>query len=188
MVHFCMTLNGNHHPKPMMRPPIHFNTVQFTIGIAALILGVLVYVLDRPAGQTYFIPGSLDMSTGLHSAFGTLGNHLPTFFHTLSFCLITAALLNVRTPGALVICTSWLMVDAAFEIGQHADIAPLLAKQVPEWFNHLPVLENTAGYFLHGNFDPLDLLSIFLGALVAFGLILVTQRFTPSGGNRTDGV
>lgn len=188
MVYFCMTLNGNHHPKPIMRPPIHFNTVQLTIGIAALAVGVLVYALDRPAGQTYFIPDTFNISTGLHSAFGALGNHLPTFFHTFSFCLITAALLNVRTTGALVICTSWLIVDAAFEIGQHADIAPLLIKRIPEWFSHLPVLENTASYFLHGRFDPLDLLSIVLGAAAAFVLILATRRFDPSSGGAANGV
>ncbi|MCF6211357.1 MAG: hypothetical protein L3K24_11985 [Gammaproteobacteria bacterium] len=91
-----------------------------------------------------------------------------------------------------MICTSWLMVDAAFEIGQHTDIAPLLAKQVPEWFNRLPILKNTAGYFLHGNFDPLDLLSLSLslslGALMAFVLILATRRFAFSGDGATDGV
>jgi len=171
-----------------MHHQTRFNIVQLTIGIAALAIGVLVYALDRPAGQTYFIPDTLNISTGLHSAFGALGNHLPTFFHTLSFCLITAALLNVRTTGALVICTSWLIVDAAFEIGQHADIAPLLINRIPEWFSRLPVLENTASYFLHGRFDPLDLLSILLGALTAFVLILATRRFGPSGDGSADNV
>jgi len=56
MVYFCMTLNGNHHPKPIMRPPIHFNTVQLTIGIAALAVGVLVYALDR---ADLFHPGHI---------------------------------------------------------------------------------------------------------------------------------
>ena len=80
------------------------------------------------------------------------------------------------------------MADPACEIGQHTDIAPLLAKQLPEWFNRLPILENTAGYFLHGNFDPLDLLSIFLGALTAFVLTLATRRFAFSGDDTTDSV
>jgi len=173
------------------RPPSLFNRPRLFTGLGALGLGVLLYLLDRPAGRTYFIPQFLaealqpDGGTGL---FGALGQQLPTFLHTFALCLLTAALLRVGWRGALGICGGWLLIDAAFEIGQHQRIAPVLARWTPDWFTHIPVLDNTASYFLHGRFDPLDLLSIFLGAAAAFVLILVTRRFDPPGDGTADGV
>ena len=162
----------------MVKLAQYFNLVRLALGLAALVLGVLVYAADRPAAQTYFLPRALELHTG-SSTFGALGQHLPTLLHVLAFCLLTAALLRVGLRGALAICGGWLAIDAAFEIGQHPDIAPVLARWTPDWFDGIPLLENTASYFLHGRFDPLDLASIVVGAALALPLILATRRFDP---------
>ncbi|HFE32524.1 MAG TPA: hypothetical protein ENJ17_04345 [Gammaproteobacteria bacterium] len=185
-----------HPSKPLSstathRPPSLFNRPRLFTGLAALALGALLYLLERPAARTYFIPRTLaemlqpDGGAGL---FGALGQQLPTFLHTFSLCLLTAALLRVGWRGALGICGAWLVTDALFELGQQTTTAEWLARHVPAWFQHVPVLDNTASYFLHGRFDPLDLLSIVLGAAAAFVLILATRRFDPSSGGAANGV
>jgi len=156
-----------------------FNRVRLLLGLTSLGFGVLVYAFDRPADQVYFLPDALHVPEQLQGSFGLLGQHLPTFLHVLAFCLLTAAFLPVKTRGALVICSTWLLIDAAFEAAQHAAIAPWAVRALPDWFARVPVLENTAAYFRNGRFDPIDLLSIGLGALLGLLLILVTRRFDP---------
>lgn len=181
-------------PSPTTTPNLPrnlFNHPRLFTGLGALALGTLLYLLDRPAERTYFIPQFLadalqpDGGAGL---FGGLGQQLPTFLHTFAFCLLTAALLRVGVRGSLAICSGWLMIDAAFEIGQHPDIAPVLARWTPDWFSAIPVLDNTAGYFLNGRFDPYDLISIVVGAVLALPLILATRRFDPPGDSAADNV
>ena len=159
-----------------------FNRPRLLTGLAALVLGSLFYLLSRPAERTYFIPQYLADSLqpkGGADLLGVLGQQFPTFVHTFALCLLTAALLRVGLRGALAICGGWLLVDAAFEIGQHPDIAPVLVRWIPAWFRHVPLLDNTAAYFLNGRFDPLDLASIVAGAALALPLILATRRFDP---------
>ncbi len=172
------------YPMSSPRRPLLFNLPRLFTGLAALGLGVLYYLLERSAERTYFIPQFLAdalQSGGGGSVLGALGQQLPTLAHTFALCLLTAALLPVGRRGALAICAGWLAVDAAFEVGQHPRIAPWLAQRVPDWFAGVPVLENTASYFLHGRFDPLDLASIVLGALLALPVILATRRYDPPG-------
>ena len=69
--------------------------------LAAILLaaGLLVYALDR-GGAVYFLSGwtSAPPSTGFP---GPLGNHLPTFLHTLAFILMVSIrrlILNTDNP------------------------------------------------------------------------------------------
>lgn len=78
--------------------------------------------------------------------------------------------------GGLLVCLIWMLINAAFEIGQHQDIAPVVVKLLPGWFSHLPILSNTASYFTHGVFDPYDLLSLMMGAVVAYVVIRLTIK------------
>jgi hypothetical protein len=43
---------------------------------------------------------------------------------------------------------------------------------IPDWFSNYLFLENTRDYFLQGHFDYLDLLSIALGSLAAYILLI----------------
>jgi hypothetical protein len=68
----------------------------------------------------------------------------------------------------------WFVVDCAFEIGQHFSTSA--AKLVPEWFNKLPFLESTVNYFKKGVFDWADLAAIFTGTLLAYWVLVKTER------------
>lgn len=145
------------------------------IALGALALGTLVYLLDRPAATVYLLPQALSFARGHHPWFGALGGHLPEFVHVYAFILLTVAV--SPWPGRVwPICAFWWTVDSLFELGQHPAIAPHIAAALPAWFQHVPLLDNTANYFLRGTFDPGDLAAIALGTLVAYVTVGVIRR------------
>ncbi len=150
------------------------NKAQIVIGLAVLLLGTMVYVVDRPWEQTIFVPGDLSLFPLTPSVFGVTGHSLPTFAHVFAFSLLTIALVGGAKRAAITVCLGWCLVEAAFELGQHLALA--LATAMPPWFAGLPMLNKSASYFLHGTFDPLDILAIALGALAAYFVIQRTTR------------
>jgi len=150
--------------------------IELLLGVAALALGTLVYVIDRPPGETA-LPDSINLYGTLPALFGAIGQSFPAFAHIFAFSLLTAACLGNGRYVAVGACATWLLVDMAFELGQHPSLAPYVAAAVPEWFQEIPILGRAAGFFLNGTFDPWDLAAIFAGALVAYAtLSLISQR------------
>ena len=143
---------------------------QIITGALALALGVVVYVLDRPASQTYFITQGASLYQKGAAWFGVFGNYLPDFLHAFAFCLITIGVMGGGRRIAIQASIFWLLVDGLFELGQHKAISKVIVHYIPDWFKQIPLLENTAAYFSHGRFDPLDLLSIALGVVAAYVL------------------
>jgi len=140
---------------------------QAALGALALAVGVLVYVLDRPAGQVPFL-SALNLADATPVIFGVVGGSLPTFAHTFAFSLLTAAWLGGGKRAGLWACLTWFGIDSAFEIGQQPEVAVRLVELVPGWFEYLPFLAQADSYFLSGTFDTWDLASIVLGAAAAF--------------------
>ncbi len=68
------------------------NKAQIVIGLAALLLGTMVYVVDRPGDQS-FVPSAISLVPFTPSVFGVVGHSLPTFTHVFAFSLFTAAVL-----------------------------------------------------------------------------------------------
>ena len=157
-----------------MRP---VNKIQILIGIIGLLLGSLIYLVDRPPGQTYFVySNALNVSLykTLPNLFGSIGNSLPAFIHVFSFILITAGLTASRKRDYLIICLFWFTVDSAFELGQH--FKTLSSRLIPDWFAGIPYLENTENYFLKGTFDFHDLAAITFGIIAAYAMLLTTAE------------
>jgi len=153
------------------------NKRQILIGMSSLIIGTLVYLVDRSPDQTYFVfssPFNISLFNTLPIIFGSIGNNLPAFIHAFSFILITAALVSCRNRGYIIICLSWFFVDCAFELGQKFSFWAL--KIIPDWFAGLPFLENTGNYFVHGTFDYFDLAAITMGTVIAFFVLLFTNK------------
>lgn len=153
------------------------NKLQILIGVGGLILGSLVYLIDRPPDQTYFVSFSkikISLFNTIPNLFGVIGNTLPDFLHVFSFILITAGLFSCKKRGYLIICLSWFFVDAAFELCQKFNTLPL--RIIPDWFEGIPFLENTKNYFQRGTFDMLDLVAIAVGTTAAYFVILITSK------------
>jgi hypothetical protein len=153
------------------------NTRQIFIGIAILLLGSLVYLVDRPPGQTYFVyssPVNISLNHLIPNLFGPIGNSLPAFVHIFSFILITAGLIGNQKRVYLIICLGWFLVDCAFEFGQKYN--SLALNIIPDWFAGIPFLENTKNYFLYGTFDFSDLAAITMGTVIAYFVLLSTNK------------
>lgn len=153
------------------------NRVQILIGVLGLALGSLVYIVDRPPDQTYFvIKSGIDISlfNTFPNLFGPLGNSLPTFIHVFSFILVTAGLISCQKRGCLVICLSWFLFDCAFELGQKHRTWPL--ELIPDSLVEIPFLESTEDYFLYGTFDHFDLAAIAMGAATAYFVLVATME------------
>jgi ABC-type xylose transport system permease subunit len=142
-----------------------------------LLIGSLIYLIDRPPDQTYFVfssPINISLSNIMPNVFGLIGNSLPEFIHVFSFIVITAGLIFCNKRGYLIICLCWFLIDSAFEMGQTFN--NLASKIIPDWFKGIPFLENTENYFLKGTFDFFDLAAIALGATTAYFVLLITNK------------
>jgi len=146
------------------------------LALALLLLttGIMVYLLDRGAA-VYFLPDWAAGHTG-PTIFGPLGDYLPTFIHTLAFILITAAVLRPWSKLLPGICAAWFFIESLFEVGQLATHDSRIVAAVPAGFDGVPVLEATANYFIRGTYDPLDLVSIGLGGVIAYAVIRISKR------------
>ncbi|MBW2606258.1 MAG: hypothetical protein JRD05_01345 [Deltaproteobacteria bacterium] len=156
---------------------ILINRLQILIGILVLLLGTLVYLVDRPPDQTYFVYKSIfDISLHniLPNLFGIIGNSLPSFSHVFSFILITAGLIASKKRGYIIICLFWFLIDSAFELGQKFDT--LIIDFVPHCFAGVPFFENTGNYFLLGTFSYGDLAAIAIGTIAAYFILTKTME------------
>ena len=153
------------------------NIRQILIGVAGLLIGTLIYLVDRPPDQTYFVystPFNISLFKALPNSFGHIGNSLPSFIHVFSFILLTAGIISCRKKGFLIVCLWWFVIDCVFELGQN--FSSLTLKIVPSWFSSIPFLENTRNYFLYGTFDFNDLAAITIGTLLAYFVLLTTIK------------
>ena len=153
------------------------NIRQVLIGLTVLLLGTLVYLIDRSPDQTYFVHKSfvnISLHNTLPNLFGFIDNSLPSFVHVFSFILITAGLLHCQKRGRLVICVCWFLTDVIFELGQK--FKALSSTMLPDWFSGIPFLENSKNYFLSGTFDYNDLTAIAIGTLFAYFILTITNK------------
>lgn len=154
------------------------NKLQVLIGAAALLIGALIYVVDRAPHQTYFIY-STSANTSLYkilpNVFGFLGNSLPAFIHVFAFALITAGVVSCGKRGWLIICFSWFLIDSAFEFGQK--FSTWTVNFIPGSFESIPILENTKAFFLQGTFDVNDLVAMAIGAITAYAVLAATIKW-----------
>ena len=153
------------------------NIRQILIGLGVLLFGILVYLIDRSPNQTYFVHKSfvnISLHNILPNLFGFIGNSLPSFVHVFSFILITAGLLNCQKRGYIIICSFWFLTDFIFELGQKFN--SLFLKIIPSWFESILLLENTKSYFFYGTFDFIDLFAITTGTVIAYFILLATNK------------
>lgn len=130
-------------------------------GIAAglLLTGAMIYGVARPGG--------------VH---GPLAGAAPTFLHVIALTLLCSAATSAARGPARAWCAFWAAVNALFEIGQHPQVAPRLAAALESRCGWLSACESTARYFVHGTFDPFDLLAAACGGGAACLVLEATRR------------
>ena len=153
------------------------NKLHLLVGFTLLLLGILCYYFFRISEHTYFlqflnIAPHLTISSS--HLLKNISNSLPTFIHVFAFSLLTAGLIASSKKGYAAACLLWFGFNVLFEIGQKFD--RWVIQIIPDWFSSIAFLENTESYFLKGRFDYLDLLSIALGSLAAYTLLIKTME------------
>ena len=153
------------------------NRRQVLIGVAVLLIGLLVYLVDRPPDQTYFVYNSsinVSLYNILPNLFGLIGNNLPAFIHVFSFILITAGLLSCGKKEThhhlLELAHRRLFLRVGPKI-QH-----VILQNYPDWFEKIPFLEKSKNYFLQRTFDFFDLAAITPADLIGYFVLLVTMK------------
>ena len=139
-----------------------------------LLLGAIVYAVDR-GGNVYFLPNSLAHDIAI-PVFGSLGEHLPSFVHIVAFIAISTAVLWPWPRLLPVTCLSWMAIECAFELGQIDAIGDRIAYSTPAWVHGVPVLQEIPEFFARGTYDPLDVLAIGLGVVVAYAGLRCMQK------------
>jgi hypothetical protein len=143
------------------------------IALLVFSFGVLVYVFDRTPDYVYFLPEWLSLKTVFADVFGSVGGWFPSFAHVFTFILLTLALVPYARPS--IVSAGWFVLESLLELGQIKPIAEWIFIHTYDWCPGVPVLENTAYYFLNGTFDNKDLLAIGAGTLLAY-ITFITIR------------
>ena len=149
------------------------------IALGALGIGVMVYVFERQPEFIYLLPDWLALNDMIGGIFGSLGNYLPTFIHVYVFILLTVVVAVPSITRLMPVCLAWLTIDTLFEIAQLEPVAQWVSQHTPGWFSGVPILENTAAYFLRGTFDVFDILSIIFGTITAYITCLLYTSPSP---------
>ena len=133
-----------------------------SIVMLSLILGTLVYAVERPASASLLFGRNLYGT--LPPLFGPLSGSLPSLTHALAFTLLSALALGSRhllwLSGSL-----WASLEVAFEVGQHPHVSAYLARS---GFG--------LSYFRYGTFDIVDLLASLVGVALALYFYTVFQK------------
>jgi hypothetical protein len=152
------------------------NLLQMFLGCSFLLFGCLVYLSDRsvPNLLVFLLPEMLIDDLSQVFTFGKLNLHLPTFLHPTALILITASLMTPGRRNEMLICLSWLLINGIFEIGQHAALCSSVG--IYEILEGYPFLFQLTGGYFEGTFDPMDLVSIFTGSVLAYFLLQLTRE------------
>ncbi|MCF6217623.1 MAG: hypothetical protein L3J62_04170 [Gammaproteobacteria bacterium] len=163
-------------PPPFSDKKSAHQWLRFFLGIFSLIIGSLVYLVDRPADTSYLIPQSLSLFESSATLFGVAGNYLPTFSHVFAFILITAALSPVRHSTYLLICGAWLIIECLFEMMQHSAINEFIISGLATAVTEQPLVEHAINYFQNGRYNTMDMLSIVAGVIAAYFVLRITEK------------
>ena len=139
--------------------------------LAALTLGIAVYLLDRDWHTVLFLAPLADFQPGRYDLFGSLGGVLPSFLHAYAISMLLAVALSPWPGSRLPACAAWFGVAGLLELLQAAASGPggLLPHPGPAAGAALP--EFIRGYAVSGRFDAADLWTTALGCAVTYSVV-----------------
>lgn len=143
--------------------------------VFSLLLGTLVYLLDRNWSTVLFLVPVSDWQSGIHGIFGDLGQTLPSFFHACAFSLLLVITLG-RMPHARVIgVTGWFIVATALEVAQTDTFRDALfgSSVQPASATLINIFQI---YVVNGHFDPGDLVATAFGCAAAYAIASVLEE------------
>lgn len=142
-----------------------------SLAFVLLAIGGLIYIIDRPPEHVYLMPHAISLYAYQFRLPGQLWQNLPSLVHVCAFILLTYACFPLTRSRAVKVCIFWFVLEVLFEVGQLSSVAHWIASELPDWFNRIPLLDNIVNYFRAGIFDWRDVVSIFIGTMLAFFII-----------------
>ena len=150
--------------------------IYFMIACSSVCIGYLLYFVGRPGPAIAAIPPSFEQWINVLPIAVEISGQLPSFLHTYAFILLTFLVLGTSSRFNLYLSVSlWALLEVLFEAGQHDLISHSIINYLPGWFEQVPVLDISNTYFLHGTFDPLDLLAIAIASVLALFTVRLAQ-------------
>jgi len=137
-------------------------------GLIFLIMGSLIYLLDRSHTLFPLIPIQLNFTSEI-AIFGRMGFYLPSLFHVVAFSLIGISLLRNYSKYNLACCLFWVMINLLFEIGQASSVTKFLKDHLFE-YQHNAIINNILLFFELGTFDWKDMVSTVIGGFIAYSI------------------
>ena len=135
--------------------------------IFSLVAAIAVYLVARINPPVLLEPFQVS-DPGLKAHAAILGN-APSFFYTLALGLLIGACAPT-VARARVHCLIWVGITLGLELTQYRAIA----EPVSTWLHNIlsgPTWELVGPYWMHGIFDPLDLVATLIGGSIAFILL-----------------
>jgi hypothetical protein len=150
-----------------------------TIALAAsagvsLLLGVLVYLVDRDWGTVLFLEPLADRQPALAGVFGPSAPWLPSLFHAYGFALLIILMLRPRPRASVYGAFGWFLIAAIMEWLQSAP-AERLILATHRLLTEGPLPGPVQAYVVYGRFDVGDLLATALGCLAAGVAALIVE-------------
>ncbi|MGV6817925.1 MAG: hypothetical protein ACWA44_11740 [Thiotrichales bacterium] len=165
-------MTANAQPSPRRVAPLEL--LWWSLAVVALLFGLFFYLLARPPGTFYGITGGLAPTLLSKLPFS---GQLPTFLHCYAFILLSAAFLGLKTLNAGLHALFWFVLESCFEIAQLPQIASAIDGHWPDSLSHYFLLDNVVPYFLNGQFDWLDLLSLALAGAAAYATLVFSSGY-----------
>lgn len=155
---------------------MHARWLYFSIACVSLCIGYALYFVGRPGPAIFAIPDHIEHWISVQPLLAEISGQLPSFLHCYAFILLTFLVLGTSSKFNLYLSISlWAMVEVLFEMGQHDLFKRSFTDIIPGWFERIPVLDISDNYFLHGTFDPLDLLAIAIASVCAWLTVQLAQ-------------
>jgi len=143
--------------------------------LLALILGTLVYLLDRDWSSTLFLSPVAAWQPARLGVFGVANLFLPSLFHAYAFALLIACAAGCTPSARLSGAMGWFAVAACLECLQALDIDPVFFDGVGRYAGR--ALSGAIQIYIeNGRFDVGDILAAALGCLAAYTVAGIPEK------------
>jgi hypothetical protein len=139
--------------------------------VAALLLGTVVYLLDRDWADSLFLESFTDYQWSRSAMFGACGGFLPALLHAYAIPVLIIVALTPWPWTRPWVCLLWFTLASTLEWLQ-SDIAVALFLGLDRQPGKVPLLGYLERYALQGQFDYVDLLATGVGCLTALAVTI----------------
>jgi hypothetical protein len=124
-----------------------------------------VYAFVRPVAPALW-PSWLHFPVLAFPSLQALTGSVPVFAHVLAMSWLSVSVIGARSRTAAVMGPVWAAVNITFEVGQHPNVAPLLASSLQRFEGVWPV-ERLGEFFTRGSFDVVDIVAAVASGFIA---------------------